>query len=125
MREGAARFPNARMIFHSDEHPAEATLAEMHAQSLRLASALRALGLGPGDVVAIQVPNWLEGALVFQAAMLLGVVTLPIVHIYGPAEVGFVLRQSGARAFICPARWRHIDYLAGSATRPARCWLGT
>jgi acyl-CoA synthetase (AMP-forming)/AMP-acid ligase II len=112
MRSGAARFPNARMIFHSDEHPAEATLAEMHAQSLRLASALRALGLGPGDVVAIQVPNWLEGALVFQAAMLLGVVTLPIVHIYGPAEVGFVLRQSGARAFICPARWRHIDYLA-------------
>jgi acyl-CoA synthetase (AMP-forming)/AMP-acid ligase II len=100
------------MLFHSDEHPAEATLAEMHAQSLRLASALRALGLGPGDVVAVQVPNWLEGALMFQAAMLLGVVTLPIVHIYGPAEVGFILRQSGARAFVCPARWRQIDYLA-------------
>ncbi|HEU4428969.1 MAG TPA: AMP-binding protein [Myxococcota bacterium] len=112
MREGAARFPNARMIFHSGEHPAEATLAQMHADSLRLASALRAIGLGPGDVVAIQVPNWLEGALVFQAAMLLGVVTLPIIHIYGPAEVSFILRQSGARAFICPARWRHIDYLA-------------
>jgi acyl-CoA synthetase (AMP-forming)/AMP-acid ligase II len=112
MRAGAARFPDARMIFHSDEHPAEATLAEMHARSLALAGALRSIGLGPGDVVAIQVPNWLEGALIFQAAMILGVVTLPIIHIYGPAEVGFVLRQSGARAFICPARWRHIDYLA-------------
>jgi acyl-CoA synthetase (AMP-forming)/AMP-acid ligase II len=112
MRAGAARFPDSRMIFHSDEHPAEATLAEMHAHSLALAGALRSLGLGPGDVVAIQVPNWLEGALIFQAAMILGVVTLPIIHIYGPAEVSFVLRQSGARAFICPARWRHIDYLA-------------
>ncbi len=112
MRAGAARFPSARMLFHSDEHPAAATLAEMHAKSLALAGALRALGLGPGDVVAIQVPNWLEGALIFQAAMILGVVTLPIIHIYGPAEVGFILRQSGARAFVCPERWRQIDYLA-------------
>jgi acyl-CoA synthetase (AMP-forming)/AMP-acid ligase II len=112
MRAGAARFPDARMLFHSDEHPAEATLREMHEQSLALAGALRSLGLGPGDVVAIQVPNWLEGALVFQAAMMLGVVTLPIVHVYGPAEVGFILRQSGARAYVCPERWRQIDYLA-------------
>ena len=112
MRLGAARFPNARMVFHSDEHPAEATLGEMHEQSLALAGALRSLGLGPGDVVAIQVPNWLEGALMFQAALLLGVVTLPIIHIYGPAEVGFILRQSGARALVCPERWRSIDYLA-------------
>ena len=111
MAAGAARFPNARMIFHSDERSAEATLAEMHERSLALAGAFSALGLGPGDVVAIQVPNWLEGALVFQAAMLVGVVTLPIIHIYGPAEVGFILRQSGARAFVCPDRWRKIDYL--------------
>ena len=111
MRAGAARFPTARMIFHSEERPAAATLGEMHEQSLALAGAFESLGLGPGDVVAIQVPNWLEGALVFQAAMLLGVVTLPIVHIYGPAEVEFILRQSGARAFVCPDRWRRIDYL--------------
>jgi acyl-CoA synthetase (AMP-forming)/AMP-acid ligase II len=26
--------------------------------------------------------------------------------------VGFILRQSGARAFVCPERWRQIDYLA-------------
>ena len=31
--------------------------------------------------------------------------------IYGPAEVQFILRKSGARAFVCPKRWRNIDYV--------------
>ena len=111
MRDGAATHPNDQMVFHSDANPAEATLGQMHRRSVELAGALHALGLRPGDVVAVQVPNWLEGALAFQAAMTLGVVLLPVIHIYGPAEVGFILRQSGAKAFICPDRWRHIDYL--------------
>lgn len=110
MREGAATFPDVRMIFHSETHPEDATLAEMHRRSHALAGALHALGLRPGDAIAIQVPNWLEGALTFQAAMILGVVIVPVIHIYGPAEVGFILEQSGARAFVCPDRWRHIDY---------------
>jgi acyl-CoA synthetase (AMP-forming)/AMP-acid ligase II len=110
MGEGAATFPDVRMIFHSETHPAEATLAEMHRRSHALAGGLHALGLRPGDAIAIQVPNWLEGALTFQAAMILGVVIVPVIHIYGPAEVGFILEQSGARAFVCPDRWRHIDY---------------
>ena len=111
MRDGAAAHPDVRMVFHSDANPAEASLRDLRQRSLELAGALHGLGLGPGDVVAIQVPNWLEGALAFQAAMTLGVVVLPVIHIYGPAEVDFILRQSGARAFICPDRWRHIDYL--------------
>lgn len=110
MRDGARANPDVRMIFHSDTHPGEATLQEMHRRSLALAGALRGLGLESGDRVAIQVPNWLEGALAFQAAMILGVVVVPIIHIYGPAEVGFILEQSGARAYLCPDRWRHIDY---------------
>ena len=111
MRDGAARHPDVRMLFHSDTKLAESTLGEMHRRSLGLAGAFQSLGLGPGDVVAIQVPNWLEGALVFQAALTLGVVVLPVIHIYGPSEVSFILKESGARAFICPDRWRHIDYL--------------
>ena len=110
MREGAATHADVRMIFHSDTHPAEVTLSEMHRRSFALAGSLHDLGLSPGDAIAIQVPNWLEGALTFQAAMILGVVIVPVIHIYGPAEVGFILEQSGARAFVCPDRWRHIDY---------------
>ena len=111
MRDGATRHGGARMIFHSEERPATATVAQMHQRSLALAGALHQLGLRPGDAIAIQVPNWLEGALIFQAAMILGVVIVPVIHIYGPAEVQFILRKSGARAFVCPKRWRNIDYV--------------
>ncbi len=111
MADGARRFPDAMTIFHGSERPAQADLHTMHERSMGLAAGLAGLGLGPGDTIAIQVPNWLEGALTYQAAMQLGAVIVPIVHIYGPAEVGFILRQSGARAFVVPDRWRSIDYL--------------
>ena len=111
MAEGAARFPDSRMLFHGSARPATATLGEMFGRSARVAAGLRALGLGRGDVIAIQVPNWLEGAVTYQAATLLGAVVVPIIHIYGPAEVSFILRQSGARALVVPDRWRTIDYL--------------
>jgi acyl-CoA synthetase (AMP-forming)/AMP-acid ligase II len=111
MREGAKAHPYQRMIFHSTERPAESTLTEMYARSSAVARGLWSLGLRPGDVLAIQVPNWLEGAITYQAAMQLGVLIVPIVHIYGPAEVGFILRQSKAKALIVPDRWRTINYL--------------
>ena len=111
MRDGAAKHGEALLVFHSDTRPDAANLAEMHRKSLALAGALHSLGLRPGDAIAIQVPNWLEGALAFQAAMQLGVVVVPVIHIYGPAEVQFILRESRARALICPRAWRNIDYV--------------
>lgn len=111
MIHGAAEHPAALMIFHSDEHPAQATLDQMSTLSRRLASGLYRLGLRPGDVVAVQVPNWLEGAVTYQAAMHLGLIIVPIIHIYGASEVRFILRQSGAKVLIVPDRWRTINYL--------------
>ena len=110
MLAGAAQHSDVRMIFHSDENPREATLGEMADLSRRLATGLRALGLKEGDVIGVQVPNWLEGVVTYQAAMHLGLVIVPIIHIYGAAEVGFILRQSGAKALVAPAAWRNINY---------------
>ncbi len=36
---------------------------------------------------------------------------VPIVHIYGPKEVRFILRESGARAYLSAERFGHVDYL--------------
>jgi acyl-CoA synthetase len=47
---------------------------------------------------------------------MLGVTLVPIVHFYGPKEVGFILRQSGARALVIVARIGRRDYLAELAT---------
>jgi len=110
LRNGAERFPHAAMHFVGGPEPTTVALGEMYARSLRLAGGLSALGVGPGDVVAIWVPNWLEGALTYQAALVLGATVVPIIHIYGAHEVGFILRQSQARVLVMPDRWRNIDY---------------
>ncbi|MFM2071488.1 MAG: hypothetical protein RLZZ623_1751 [Actinomycetota bacterium] len=110
LRTGATWFPNASMHFVGGPNPGTALLGAMHERSLHVAGGLAALGVGPGDVIAIWVPNWLEGALSYQAALMLGATVVPIIHIYGPHEVGFILRESGARVLIMPDRWRTIDY---------------
>ncbi len=110
MLAGAAKYADVRMVFHSDVNPREATLGEMAEMSRKLATGLSRLGLNPGDVIGVQVPNWLEGVVTYQAAMHLGLVIVPIIHIYGAAEVGFILRQSGAKALVVPSTWRNINY---------------
>ena len=110
LRRGAQSFPETAMHFAGGPSPSSIRLDDMFTRSLRLAGGLAELGVGPGDRIAIWVPNWLEGALTYQAALMLGATVVPIVHIYGPREVGFILRQSGARVLVMPDRWRNIDY---------------
>ena len=71
----------------------------------------RDAGLEPGDVVAFQLPNWREAVVAFYGLAMGGYVLVPIVHIYGPKEVRFILGQSGARAYISADRYGHVDYL--------------
>src|SRR5690606_19907278 len=47
-----------------------------------------------------------------RACFALGAVLTPVVHIYGAAELAFILRQSRARVLIVPDRWRQIDFQA-------------
>ncbi len=111
LADGAARFPATTAHFVGGERTAVANLATMHERSGHVASGLIRLGLRTGDRIAIQVPNWLEGAITYAAAFRLGLVVVPIIHIYDSAEVSFIVRQSGARALVVPDRWRSIDYL--------------
>jgi acyl-coenzyme A synthetase/AMP-(fatty) acid ligase len=112
LTEGVRRHPDVESVFYAERRPRRITNRELHVEALRVASALHGLGLGRGDVVAVQLPTWLETAVLFQGIALLGATALPIVSIYGPSEVEFILRQSGARACFLPARWRNTDVLA-------------
>ncbi len=86
---GANWFPGARLNFaenllhHDDDRPALVwrgegggrrvfTHAELHEQVARLAGALRALGIGPGDRVAGFLPNCPEAVIAMLAAASLG-----------------------------------------------------
>jgi acyl-CoA synthetase len=108
--------PSRRIRFWSPTHPYVGTVGEVYDRARRLAAGLKQLGYQPGDIVAFQLPNWVEAAVTFYASAMLGVVLVPIVHFYGPREVRFILSQSGARAFITVGRIGPRDYTEELAT---------
>ena len=116
LRDALHQDPTRRIRIWSPTHPHLGTVGDVYEEALRVAGGLRALGLGPGDVVAFQLPNWVEAAVTFYANAMLGVTLVPIVHFYGPKEVGFILRQSRARALIIVSRIGQRDYLSELAT---------
>jgi len=110
-REAAEKFPDSRVIYHSRVRPQTATLAESYEASERLAAALHRLGLKRGDRIAVMLPTWYDTVLSYLAALKLGVAVIPIVAIYGGRELGFIVRQTAARALLIPDAWRGHDYL--------------
>ncbi|MCR5979292.1 AMP-binding protein [Gordonia jinghuaiqii] len=110
MRTTAENHGSTEVVFHSAVRPVDTTtLAELYDQARAVAAALREHGIGAGDVIAVQLPNWRECVVSHSAAWLLGATVLPIVSIYGPAELSFILRQSAAKVYIGPGAWRGRD----------------
>ena len=106
-----AERPDLTMKIRSDVRPFTGTFGEVMDGARRLAGALRSRGIGPGDVVAFQLPNWAEAAMSFWAAALLGAVVTPIVHFYGAKEVGYILERTRVRALLTTDRFGRNDYL--------------
>ncbi len=110
---GLTAHPDQVVRFHSSVRPWHGTFAELHRRSLCLAESLQRRGVGPGDPVAFQLPNWVEAAVTFYATAFLGAVVVPIVHFYGPKEVAYILRRTEVETFITAAAFGHTNYLAG------------
>jgi acyl-CoA synthetase (AMP-forming)/AMP-acid ligase II len=92
--------PDAGFHVHSDVRPFAGTFRDVEIEARRLAAGLSERGVGPGDVVALQLPNWMEAAATFWASAFLGAVTVPIVHFYGRKELTHILGTAKPRVFI-------------------------
>src|SRR5919108_4917442 len=105
-----------RAAAHADreaiiDHRQRVTYGELRTRVDRTAAALQHLGIGPGDVVAIQLPNWAEFAYVFFACERVGAVANQIGPDFRSREVEYILRFSESHAFVCPATFRSFDYV--------------
>ncbi|MET0453971.1 MAG: AMP-binding protein [Mycobacterium sp.] len=107
---GAQVHGRTPVTFVGGDFDASLTVAEIRRDALNLAAKLQRLGIGPGDVVAVQVTNRPECPAIYQAVLLCGAVLVPIVHIYGTAEVRFILTESAAKVIVMPERWRTTRY---------------
>lgn len=77
------------------------TAADLMGQAEGFAAALQAAGLGPGDVVALQLPNVPAMMVAFIGAQRLGAVPAMVHMPYRAGEIAPMLRHIGARAVVC------------------------
>jgi cyclohexanecarboxylate-CoA ligase len=76
----------------------------------RVAAALAARGVAPGDVVCWQLPNWWEATVLCWAIWRCGAVASPITPTLGAREIGFITTRTNSRLVVVPASFRNTDY---------------
>src|ERR1700726_1460512 len=86
------------------------TYAELKDGIDRTGAVLKRHGIGRGDVVTVQLPNWIEFAFVFFALELLGAVANKISPDFRSREVSYILRFSKSRAYVCARDFKGFDY---------------
>jgi cyclohexanecarboxylate-CoA ligase len=88
------------------------TYAELGDLVARAAAALKRLGIGPGDVISVQLPNWWEFAVISLAAFRLGAIVNPLMPIFREHELRYMLDFAETKMMIVPKLFRGFDHEA-------------
>ncbi|MBM3644807.1 MAG: AMP-binding protein [Alphaproteobacteria bacterium] len=105
----AAGSPRATALIHGAERLDFATLRE---RALAAARGLAALGVGPGDRVALWLPNIPAYPVLYFACARLGAIAVAVNTRYRAGEVADIVHRSGARVLACAPAFRRIDFLS-------------
>ncbi|MGV9861824.1 AMP-binding protein [Rhodococcus koreensis] len=97
-------------VFLTDDTSGGITFRELRDKALSLAVGLRRHGIAAGDRVSVQVPNWIEFAIIAVALSRLGAVLVPIMPIYRRDDVEYILGNAGVRLAITPQSFKKFDY---------------
>ena len=88
------------------------TYRELESLVGRAASSLLRLGVGRGDIVTVQLPNWWEFVVIAFACSKIGAVMNPVMPILRERELTYILNFCQAKVFIVPKIYRGFDYAA-------------
>jgi long-chain acyl-CoA synthetase len=100
----AEQDPGALALVTPDEQ--QVTRGELAAASNRLARGLRALGLAPGDAVAVVLENGRPFIELYLATFQAGLYLVPINnHLAGP-EIAYIVENSEAKVFVTSPRFQ-------------------
>src|SRR5918992_951065 len=97
----SSRFEGTAIRFPADGTWHDWSFAEFGTMVRELARGLVALGLQPGDRVALLGETRPEWTLADSALLAAGCVVVPVYHTNSPEECRYVIEHSGARAIVC------------------------
>lgn len=88
------------------------TYAELADLVARAAAGLRDLGVVPGDIVAVQLPNWWEFVVLALACGRIGAVINPLMPIFRERELRYMLGFAEAKLLVVPRVFRGFEHRA-------------
>jgi long-chain acyl-CoA synthetase len=100
LAETAHRLPDNIALIFGDQQIDYATLWD---ETRAYAGALREAGIGPGDAVAVLIPNVPDFPRVYFAILALGGIVVPVHALLKAEEIDYVLKDSGAKLMVCAA----------------------
>ncbi|MER7399083.1 long-chain fatty acid--CoA ligase [Streptomyces sp. NPDC000151] len=121
LTEAARRRPDHLALVEGERR---ITFAELWRQARTQAAALVALGVRPGDKVALMAPNTAEFPRAYYAILAAGAVVVPVHLLLSPGEVAHVLRDSGAKLLLCHADQAATGGEAAAATDARMVTIG-
>lgn len=86
--------------------------SELVDKSFRFAGFLQSRGIGPGDVVLWQLPNWWEALVVAQAIWAVGAISAPVVPIYRELEMKAICQAVRPSALVVAREFQSTDHVA-------------
>lgn len=86
------------------------SLAEVSGRAAAMQHRLQCAGVGVGDVVTVQLPNWWQTIATMYAAWGLGAIVNPVTPIYRAAELRAILGSSRPKAMVAPDIYRGLAY---------------
>ncbi len=88
------------------------TYAELGDRVSRAAASLKRMGIGRGDIISVQLPNWWEFAVIALAAFRVGAVVNPLMPIFREHELSYMLGFAATKVFVVPKLFRGFDHEA-------------
>lgn len=113
-RIAAARPDAVAVVCHraADSLRTSLTFGELKQLSDRATQVLLRLGIGPGDVVAAQLPGWWHYFVLYPACARIGAAINPLMPIFRQRELRFMLGFPKTKLLVVPATFRGFDYPA-------------
>src|SRR5579871_269297 len=105
----AEETPDAPALLHGER---TISFADLYEQALRAAQGLADLGVGPGDRVALWLPNMPAYPILYFACARLGAIAVAVNTRYRAVEVADIVGRSGAKVLACAPGFRGIDFLS-------------
>jgi long-chain acyl-CoA synthetase len=98
LEDSARHVPDRDAVVHGSTR---LSYAELDAKASRVAGALAARGIGPGDRVALSCPNLPYVPVVYYGILKSGATVVPLNILLTEREIAYHLADSAARAYFC------------------------